>query len=170
MLFNGLGRYEEALAAAAQRPRRHRRALRRRWALAELVEAAARSGETGAGAAALAAARDATRGQPAPTGRSGSRPRSRACSAGRAAERLLPRGDRAARPDAAAAELARAHLLYGEWLRREDRRVDAREQLRAAHEMFAAMGMEAFAERARRELLATGEKVRKRTRRDAATS
>jgi ATP/maltotriose-dependent transcriptional regulator MalT len=60
-------------------------------------------------------------------------------------------------------ELARAHLLYGEWLRREGRRVDAREQLRTAHEMLAAIGMEAFAERARRELLATGKKVRKRT-------
>jgi DNA-binding NarL/FixJ family response regulator len=60
-------------------------------------------------------------------------------------------------------EVARAHLLYGEWLRRERRRVDARGQLRAAHELFAAMGAEAFADRARRELLATGETVRKRT-------
>ena len=61
------------------------------------------------------------------------------------------------------AELARAHLLYGEWLRRERRRGDAREQLRTAHEMLTAMGIEAFAERAQRELLATGETARKRT-------
>ena len=61
------------------------------------------------------------------------------------------------------AELARAHLLYGEWLRRENRRIDAREQLRASYQMLTVMGMEGFAERARRELLATGETVRKRT-------
>jgi DNA-binding NarL/FixJ family response regulator len=61
------------------------------------------------------------------------------------------------------ATLARAHLLYGERLRREHRRVDAREQLRVAYAMLSDMGMEAFAERARRELLATGETVRKRT-------
>jgi ATP/maltotriose-dependent transcriptional regulator MalT len=60
-------------------------------------------------------------------------------------------------------ELARGHLLYGEWLRRENRRVDARTQLRTAHDMLATMGVEALAERAGRELLATGETVRKRT-------
>jgi ATP/maltotriose-dependent transcriptional regulator MalT len=60
-------------------------------------------------------------------------------------------------------ELARAHLLYGEWLRRENRRVDARAQLRKTHDLLTTIGMEAFAEHARGELLATGEKVRKRT-------
>jgi len=63
----------------------------------------------------------------------------------------------------ASAHSSRAHLLYGEWLRRERRRVDAREELRTAHEMLATMGVDAFAERARRELLATSESVRKRT-------
>ena len=91
--------------------------------------------------------------------------RSRALlSDGDAAEQPLSGGDRAARDaHASALQLARAHLLYGEWLRRERRRLDAREQLRTAFEMFNAMGIEAFAGRAERELLATGERVRKRT-------
>ena len=75
----------------------------------------------------------------------------------------LSRVDRALERTPSAPELARSHLLYGEWLRRERRRADAREQLRTAHDMLEAMGIEAFAERARRELAATGETARKRT-------
>ena len=84
---------------------------------------------------------------------------------GATAERLYKEAiERLSRIHARASQtLARAHLLYGEWLRREHRRVDAREQLRIAHAMLADMGAEAFAERARRELQATGETVRKRT-------
>jgi hypothetical protein len=84
-------------------------------------------------------------------------------SEGEAAERLY--GEAIARLSRThvRAELGRAHLLFGEWLRRERRRVDARDQLRTAHEMFIGMGVEAFAERAERELLATRERARKRT-------
>jgi DNA-binding CsgD family transcriptional regulator len=81
---------------------------------------------------------------------------------GETAERLYREAVERLSRTRGAETLARAHLLYGEWLRRENRRVDAREQLRVAHVMLADVGMEAFAERARRELEATGEKVRKR--------
>jgi DNA-binding CsgD family transcriptional regulator len=84
-------------------------------------------------------------------------------SDGAAADELYPVAIERLSRTALRPELARAHLLYGEWLRRENRRVDAREQLRAGHEMLAAIGMEAFAERARKELEACGEKVRRRT-------
>ena len=132
------------------------------WALSELVEAATRSGKAQLAAAALERLADRTRDSDGDWGL-GLEARSRALlSEGEAAERhyreAIDRlGATRLRPD-----LARSHLLYGEWLRRENRRVDAREQLRTAHEMFATMGADGFAERARRELLATGEKVRKR--------
>jgi DNA-binding CsgD family transcriptional regulator len=84
-------------------------------------------------------------------------------SEGEAAERLYRESIERLGRTRVRVELARGHLLYGEWLRRERRRVDAREQLRTAHEMLTTMGIEAFAERARRELLATGETVRRRS-------
>ena len=100
----------------------------------------------------------------APTGRWAIEARSRALlSDGQDAERLYREAIERLARTRIRAELARAHLLYGEWLRREKRRLDAREQLRTAHEMFTAMGMEAFAQRAARELEATGETARKRS-------
>jgi DNA-binding CsgD family transcriptional regulator len=132
------------------------------WALPELVEAAARAGDTELARDALGRLAETT--QPSGTDLAlGIEARCQALlSEGNTAERLYQEAiDRLGRTRLRT-ELARAHLLYGEWLRREGRRVDAREQLRRAHEAFAAMGAEAFAERARRELVATGEKLRKR--------
>ncbi len=133
------------------------------WALPELVEAATRCGE--AEIARNALERLAATTQPAGTDFGlGIEARSRAllnegdATEGLYREAIARLGRTQLRP-----ELARAHLLYGEWLRRENRRVDARAQLRTAHDMLRAIGMEAFAERARLELTATGEKVRKRT-------
>jgi DNA-binding CsgD family transcriptional regulator len=133
------------------------------WALPELIEAASRSGQTALAADALGQLAEATS-----TGQTDWGPgiyaRGRALLGdGEDAEGWYREAvDRLSRTRLRP-ELARAHLLYGEWLRREHRRADARAQLRTAHEMFAAIGMLAFAERARRELLATGETVRKRT-------
>jgi DNA-binding CsgD family transcriptional regulator len=163
VLNNGLGRYEEALAAAQDACWDPVDLYASGWALPELVEAAARCGQLGPAQAALKRLAAAT--HPAGTDWGlGLEARSRALlSDGAAADGLYREaidrlGCARLRP-----ELARAHLLYGEWLRRESRRVDARAQLRAAHEHFASIGMEAFAERSRRELVATGEKARKRT-------
>ena len=162
VLYNGLGRYEEAASAAVEATSNNFEPWVSMWALYELVEAAARGGNRELASDALERLEEAT--HPCVTDFAlGIEARSRALlSEGETAERLyreaIERLDRTLlRP-----ELARAHLLYGEWLRREGRRVDAREHLHAAHDMLTAIGMEAFAERARRELLATGEKVRKR--------
>jgi DNA-binding CsgD family transcriptional regulator len=163
ILYNSLGRYEEARAEAQQAAGQAPELFISMWALAELIEAASRTGQSGPAAGALARLAEATSTGQTDWGQ-GIYARCRALlSEGRDAEgsyreavgRLSRTGFRP--------ELARAHLLYGEWLRREGRRADARAQLRTAHDMFDAIGMQAFAERARRELLATGETVRKRT-------
>ena len=100
----------------------------------------------------------------APTGRAASKARSRALlSDGDTAEPVYLESIERLGNTRIRTEFARSHLKYGEWLRRQRRRIDARAQLRIAHEMFESMGMEAFAERARRELQATGEVTRKRS-------
>jgi DNA-binding CsgD family transcriptional regulator len=163
VLYNGLGRYGDALSAGCELTANAIGPATSMWALPELVEAAARVGAAKVARDALDRLVETT----APSGTEfalGIEARSRALlSDGTRADELYREaierlGHTQLRP-----ELARAHLLYGEWLRREGRRVEAREALRMAHERSATIGMEAFAERARRELLATGEKVRKRT-------
>jgi DNA-binding CsgD family transcriptional regulator len=162
ILNNGLGRYADALAAAG-RARDDSHLYVSMWALPELVEAAARTSNTKVAADALERLAETTQAGGTDFGL-GLEARSRAVmSQGQAAEgRYCEAVERLGRAGLRT-ELARAHLLYGEWLRRESRRVDARAQLRTAHEMLDAIGMGAFAERARRELIATGEKVRKRS-------
>jgi DNA-binding CsgD family transcriptional regulator len=163
VLYNGLARWEEAVAAAEHACWDPVDLYASGWALPELVEAGARCGQLGAAQAALKRLAAAT--HPAGTDWGlGLEARSRALlSEGAAADGLYREAiDRLGRARLRP-ELARAQLLYGEWLRRQSRRVDAREQLRAAHEHFVSIGMEAFAERSRRELVATGEKARKRT-------
>jgi DNA-binding CsgD family transcriptional regulator len=162
VLFNSLGRYQEALDVAAQGAEHPQELAFSTWSLVELVEAAVRTGQVDRAA-------DALRRLTLTTHASGTdwalgiEARSRALlSEADTAENLYREAiDRLGRTRIRV-ELARAHLLYGEWLRRENRRLDARGHLRIAHETFNAMGVEAFAERARRELLATGETVRKR--------
>ena len=160
LFYNGLGRYADALAAA-QKATEHPRDMAR--VLPELIEAAARSGNPEDAADALERLSETTRTSGSDWGL-GIEARSAALvSEGDAAEGLYREAiDRLGRTRMRV-ELARAHLLYGESLRRRRRRLDAREQLRTAHEMFTAMGFEAFADRAARELLATGETARKRT-------
>jgi DNA-binding CsgD family transcriptional regulator len=131
--------------------------------MVELIEAAARSGRKERAASALEVLSETTRASATPWAR-GLEARSRALLAqGEAAENLYREAIEHLRPTRLRVDLARTELLYGEWLRRERRRTDARIELRKAHEFFSGSGMEAFAQRARGELEATGEHARKRT-------
>jgi DNA-binding CsgD family transcriptional regulator len=163
ILANSLGRYEEALAAARQASADTFTVYISTWGLPELVEAAARTGNTEMATDALDRLAETT--QPCGTDFGlGIEARCRALlSGGAAADELYREAIERLSRTRLRPELARARLLYGEWLRRQSRRVDARAQLRMAYDMFTAIGMEAFAERARRELIATGETVRKRS-------
>ena len=162
LLYNGCGRYDEALAAA-QRGCEHDDVGLFAWSLAELIEAGVRSGATDAASAAL----DRLSGRTRASGTDwalGIEAGSRALLSDTGdAEPLYREAVERLGRSRGVLHLARARLQYGEWLRRENRRVDAREELRAAHEMFSGIGAEGFAERARHELLATGETVRRRT-------
>ena len=162
ILYNGLGRYEQAVAAAQEASEEAPELFLAGWALPELIEAAARTGKTRLAGQALERLAEAPRAFATDWGL-GVLARSRALLRdGKGAEasyrEAIERLSRSRRT-----ELARAHLVYGEWLRRESRRLDAREQLRIAHELFVSIGMEAFAERARAELQATGEHMRRHT-------
>jgi DNA-binding CsgD family transcriptional regulator len=163
MLYNGLGRYEQALAAAQLASNDMPDLFLAVWALPEVIEAAIRARRPRLAAEGFERLARSTNVSGTHWGL-GIAARSRALlTEGKAADRRYREAiDRLARTQLRP-EVARAHLLYGEWLRRENRRVDARAQLRTAHELFTSIGMEAFRERARRELVATGEKVRKRT-------
>jgi DNA-binding CsgD family transcriptional regulator len=161
---NGLGHYENAMAAAEKASEYLVDvSVTVNWGLVELIEAAARCGLPERGTDAVRQLSEATRASGTDWAL-GVEARSRALlSEGETADRLYREAIERLGRTRMRVDLARAHLVYGEWLRRENRRIDAREQLRSAHQMLMAMGMEGFADRARGELLATGETVRKRT-------
>jgi DNA-binding CsgD family transcriptional regulator/tetratricopeptide (TPR) repeat protein len=162
VLYNGLGRYQDALAAA-QRACAHEDLGFFGWALIELIEAGARSDGRATAADAMRQLDQRTRASGTDWAL-GVRARSLALlSDGKAAETLYHEAIERLGRSRIAIHLPRAQLIYGEWLRRENRRVDARKQLRAAHDTFSRIGAEAFAERARHELVATGETARRRT-------
>jgi DNA-binding CsgD family transcriptional regulator/predicted negative regulator of RcsB-dependent stress response len=163
VMYNGIARYEDARAAALQATVNTLDPSVTTYALPELIEAAAREGDAQLARHALDQLAEST--QPAANEFAlGVEARCRALlSDGAAADDLYREAiDRLSRTQLRP-DLARAHLLYGEWLRREGRRMAARKELRTAYGMFVAIGMEAFADRTRHELLATGEKVRKRS-------
>jgi DNA-binding CsgD family transcriptional regulator len=157
----GLGRYEAAMTAARSACEDPGLGLGAAG-LPDLIEAAVRAGEREV--AVLAVGRLSERALPSGTDWAlGTLARSRALlGEGAAAEKLYLEAIERLRRSRAAPELARAHLVFGEWLRRERRRREAREQLRTARDMFVFMGAQAFAERARAELAATGEHARRR--------
>ena len=162
VLGNGLGRYDSAQDAAREVFQREELGLGH-LVVAELAEAAARTGDVAAVRGVLDWLSERARVNPTEWAL-GIEARIRALlSDGEAADRFYRESVERLGRTRIRAELARSRLLYGEWLRRQGRRVDAREQLRTAHQMLAEMGMAAFAERARRELRATGETARKRT-------
>ena len=162
VLNNGLGRYAEALAAAEPATEETGLPYITQWILPELIEAAVRTRQADLASEALDRLSAMTIIEGSDWAK-GLQTRSRALvSEGRQAEQCYAEAVERLGRTPLRLELARAHLLFGEWLRRENRRNDARHQLHAAHNLFTAIGAEAFAERARSELLATGEKVRKR--------
>jgi DNA-binding CsgD family transcriptional regulator len=162
LLYNGCGRYGEALEAAQRGCEQDDVGLFG-WSLVELIEAGVRSGATDASSEALDRLSERTQASGTDWAL-GIEAASRALlSEGGDAEPLYREAVARLERTRGAVHLARARLQYGEWLRRENRRVDARGQLRAAHEMFSQIGADGFAERARHELLATGETVRKRS-------
>jgi DNA-binding CsgD family transcriptional regulator len=162
-LYNGLGRYDAALAAVGQ-PERYYEESAVLWGLIELIEAAVRSGQPQVAGHALELLAQKT-GAAGTDWSLGLEARCRALLSHSAAEadNLYREAIERLGRTRVRVELARAHLVYGEWLRRERRRADAREQLQTAFEMFNALGIEGFAARAERELLSTGERVRKRS-------
>ncbi len=160
ILHNGLGRYEEAFAAAREACRYEDRGFYG-WCLAELIEAAARTGEQGVAAEAVERLEERAGASGTDWGL-GTLARAQALLADDDnAEALFTEAIERLERTQIAVHLARSRLVYGEWLRRSNRRGDARRHLSAAHEMFTRMGAQAFADRAHRELIATGDKARK---------
>jgi DNA-binding CsgD family transcriptional regulator len=162
ILNNGLGRYAEAFAAAKRADVERYGQVMTAWVLRELIEAAVRSQNVGAATEAVQRLSPIT-GVEATDWAAGLDARSRALVRdGSDAEACYIEAIEQFRRTKLRPDLARTHLLYGEWLRRTRRRLDARHQLRTAYNLFVTIGADAFAERARRELAATGEKTRKR--------
>jgi DNA-binding CsgD family transcriptional regulator len=162
MVHNGLARYEVALEAAEQAFEDPRELWFCTWTMVELIEAAARSGRHQRAADVLEQLTETTRASGTPWAL-GLEARARALVDEEGAENHYREAIERLEPTRLAVDLARARLLYGEWLRRQRRRIDARTELRLAHELFSDFGMEAFAERARIELEATGERARRRS-------